>query len=151
MVNATLEDINAEILKYQALAEGVGDTRIDETSKIDGFKVTSNKLVFEEENVFLALTFNSNIKKISCVFYLTYIDDDFVDVQISKVGLAASEKNIENYRRDPSLIDRYWEKHYIPKYKEIFKYLRRSKVKYRFVEKMPPTLKKNRMNEVVYE
>jgi hypothetical protein len=151
MVEATLEKINAEILKYQNLTVDVGDTRIIKSSKEEKIKVTSDEMMFEEENVYMYLTFNPNVKKVICVFYLTKIDEEFVDMMISKVGLLTTEQNIRNYGKDPSLIDAYWNKKFIIKYKEIMRYLRKTKVKYQFQERFKPTMNKNRFNEIVYE
>ena len=152
MITATLEQINSEIVKYYSLAEGIGDIGILNSSKIEKSKVTSNELFFEDDNVHMYLTFHPNIKnkKVGCVFLLTDIDDEFVEELISRVGLPTTQENIENYKRDPSLIEKFWNDRFIKKYNEIMKYLRRSKVKYQFREKLPPVLKKNRHNEVVY-
>ncbi len=149
MVEARQEKINAEILKFQSLAEGIGDTRIIESSNVENLKVVSNELFFEEDNVHLYLTFNVNVKKIKCMIYITEIDSDYVEMLISRVGLLITEENIQNYRRDPTLIEKYWNDEFIPKYNELFKYLRRSKTKYLFQERFKPTFNKNRNNEIV--
>ena len=96
MVNATLEDINAEMLKYTSLADEIGDTEIIKSSKVDKYKITSDELFFEEENVYMYLTFNVNIKKINCVFYLTEIDSDYAETLMSRIGLPTTEENIQN-------------------------------------------------------
>ena len=149
MVEATLKDLNAEILKYQSLTEGITDTRIIKSSKEEKFKIISDELFFEEDNVHLYLTFNPNVKKIRCIIYLTEIDSDFVEMMISRVGLTTTEANIQNYQRDPTLVEKFWNAEFIPKYNELMKYLRRTKIKYHFQEKFKPTFNKNRNNEIV--
>ena len=149
MVQATLNDINAEILKYQSLAEGIADTRIIKSSNVEKFKIVSDELFFEEDNVHIYLTFNSNVKKIRCIIYLTEINSEFVEMMISKVGLPVTEENIQNYQRDPTLIEKYWNDEFIKKYNEMMKYLRRSKIKFLFQERFKPTFSKNRNNEIV--
>ena len=149
MVNATLEDINAEIEKYASLAEGIGDTEIKKSSKIDGSKIKSDVLFFEDENVQMQLSFNINTKKIICVFCLTEIDSDYVETLLSKIGLPTTEESIQNYKRDPTMIEKFWNDRFIKKYNEVMKYLRRSKIKYNFQEKFAPEFNKNRNNEIV--
>ena len=149
MVNATLEDINAEMLKIVSLVDEIGDTEIIKSSQVDKNKITSDELFFENENVYMYLTFNVNIKKISCVFYLTEIDSDYAETLLSKIGLPTTEENIQNYRRDPTMVEKFWNDRFIPKYNELMKYLRKSKIKYHFQEKFKPTFKKNRNNEIV--
>lgn len=149
MVQATLNDINAEILKYQSLAEGIADTRIIKSSNVEKFKIVSDELFFEEDNVHIYLTFNSNVKKIRCIIYLTEINSEFVEMMIRRVGLPTTEENIQNYQRDPTLIEKYWNDEFIKKYNEMMKYLRRSKIKFLFQERFKPTFSKNRNNEIV--
>ncbi|WP_371806737.1 hypothetical protein [Candidatus Lokiarchaeum ossiferum] len=145
----TLESINADIRKYQALTEGIGDTKILETSNKDKSKIVSDKLFFEEDCVYLYLTFNVNIKKVKCILYVTEINPDFVETMISRVGLLCTEENIENYSRDPTLIEKFWNDEFVKKYNELFKSLRRSKIKYLFKEKLKPAFSKNQFNEIV--
>ncbi len=149
MIEATLKEINAEILKYQSLTEGIADTRIIQTSKEEKLKIISDELFFEEDKVHIYLTFNPNIKKIRCIIYLTEINCDFVETMISRVGLPVTEENIQNYQRDPTLIEKYWNVEFIKKYNELMKYLRRSKIKFLFQERFQPTFNKNRDNEIV--
>ena len=149
MIEATLKEINAEIIKYQSLTEGIADTRIKKTSKEEKFKVISDELFFEEDNVHIFLTFNPNVKKIRCIIYLTEINSDFVETMISRVGLPVTEENIRNYQRDPTLIEKYWNDEFIKKNNELMKYLRRSKIKFLFQERFKPTFNKNRDNEIV--
>ena len=149
MIETSLKAINDEILKYQGLAEGIGDTMIIKSSKEEELKVVSNKLFFEEDNVYLYLIFNSNIKRIKCVLYVTEINREFVETMISRVGLRITEENIQNYQRDPTMVEKFWNHRFIKKYNELMKYLRRSKIKYQFQEKFKPTFSKNRDNEVV--
>ncbi len=149
MVNATLENINAEIQKYASLADGIGDTHIKISSKLDGSKIKSDILFFEDENVLMQLSFNINTKKIICVFCLTEIDGDYVETLLSKIGLPTTEESIQNYKRDPSMIEKFWNDRFIKKYNEIMKYLRKSKIKYNFQEKFAPEFNKNRNNEIV--
>ena len=149
MVEASLKEINAEILKYQSLTEGIADTKIIKSSNVENFKVISDELFLEEDNVHLYLTFNSNIKKIRCIIYLTEINSDYVEMMISRVGLPETEENIQNYQRDPTLVEKYWNDEFIKKYNELMKYLRRSKIKFLFQERFKPTFNKNRNNEIV--
>lgn len=149
MIETSLEAINAEILKYQELAEGIGDTRIITSSYEKKLKVVSDKLLFEDDNVYIYLAFNSKIKRIKCVLILTEIDRDFVEMMISKVGLLATEENIQNYQQDPTMVEKFWNHVFVKKYNELMKYLRRSKIKYVFQEKFKPTFSKNRNNEIV--
>ena len=149
MVEATLKEINAEILKYKSLTEGIADTRIIKSSKEDKFKIISDELFFEEDNVHIYLTFNSNIKKIRCIIYLTEISSDYVEMMISRVGLPVTEENIQNYQRDPTLVEKFWNDEFIKKYNELMKYLRRSKIKFLFQERFKPAFNKNRNNEIV--
>jgi hypothetical protein len=149
MLIATLENINAEMLKYASLAEEIGDIEIIHSSKVEKTKVMSDELFFEEENVYMYLTFNSNIKKIKCVFYLTEIDSEFVEALMSKIGLLTTEENVQNYKRDLTMIDKYWNARFITKYNEVLKKLRKSKIKYLFLEKFKPVYNKNRFNEIV--
>jgi len=149
MVEANLNDMNAEILKYQSLTEGISDTRIVKSSNNEKFKIMSDELFFEEDNVHLYLTFNSNNKKIRCIFYVTEINSDFVEMMISRVGLPTTEENVQNYQRDPTLVEKFWNAEFTPKYNELMKYLRRTKIKYLFQEKFKPTFSKNRNNEIV--
>ena len=132
-----------------ALAEGIGDTEILDSAKVEKSNVMSNELFFEDENVYMYLTFNSNIKKVKCVFCLTEIDSDYVETLMTKIGLPTTEQNIQNYKRDVTMIEKYWNDRFIKKYKERMKYLRRSKIKYYFKENLKPTLNKNRNNEIV--
>ncbi|QEE14407.1 hypothetical protein DSAG12_00220 [Promethearchaeum syntrophicum] len=149
MVKATLKDLNAEILKYQSLTEGIADTTIIKSSKEEKIKISSDELFIEEDNVHIYLTFNPNVKKIRCIIYLTEVDSDFVEMMISRVGLPTTETNIQNYQRDPTLVEKYWNAEFIPKYNELMKYLRRSKIKFLFQERFKPTFNKNRNNEIV--
>ncbi|MHA1767924.1 MAG: hypothetical protein ACTSWX_16605 [Promethearchaeota archaeon] len=48
MVEANLDDMNAEIRKYQSLTEGITDTRILKSSHQEKFKTKSDELKFEE-------------------------------------------------------------------------------------------------------
>ncbi len=149
MVEGTLKDMNAEILKYQSLTEGIADTRIIKTSNVEKFKIISDELFFEEDNVHIYLTFNSNIKKIRCIIYLTEINSEFVEMMISRVGLPVTEENIQNYQRDSTLVEKFWNDEFKKKYNELMKYLRRSKIKFLFQEKFKPAFNKNRNNEIV--
>ena len=149
MVEATIKDINVEILKYQSLTDGIADTRIIKSSNAEKFKIISDELFFEEDNVHIYLTFNSNIKKIRCIIYLTEINSDYVEMMISRVGLPVTEENVQNYQRDPTLVEKYWNDEFKKKYNELMKYLRRSKIKFLFQEKFKPTFSKNRNNEIV--
>ena len=149
MIEATLKEINAEILKYQSLTEGIADTKIIKSSKEEKLKITSDELFFEEDHVHIYLTFNPNVKKIRCIIYLTEINSDYVEMMISRVGLPTTEANIQNYQRDPTLVEKFWNAEFIPKYNELMKYLRRSKIKFLFQEKFKPTFNKNRNNEIV--
>ncbi len=149
MVTATIDDINAEMTKFATLVEGVADAEILENSHVDKFKVISNELHIIDENVFMYLTFNSNIKRIKCVFYLTDIDEDYIESLITKVGLPATDQNIQNYKRDPTLVAKYWNDRFLKTFKEILKKLRKLKIKYQFQERFPPTYNKNRDNEIV--
>ena len=149
MVNAKLEDLNAEILKYASLMDEIGETQIIKSSKVDKFKIKSDELFFEEENVYMYLTFNTNIKKINCVFYLTEIDSDYAETLMNRIGLPTTEENIQNYKRDPTMVEKFWNDRFIKKYNEIMKYLRRSKIKFQFQERFKPTFNKNRNNEIV--
>jgi hypothetical protein len=149
MIETSLEAINNEILKYQGLAEGIGDTQIIKSPHEDKVKVVSDKLFFEEDHVYLYLIFNSNIKKIKCVLYITEINSEFVEMMISRVGLRVTEENIQNYQRDPTMVEKFWNHIFVKKYNELMKYLRRSKIKYQFQEKFKPTFSKNRNNEIV--
>ncbi len=149
MVEGTLKDMNAEILKYQSLTEGIADTRIIKSSKEEKFKIISDELFFEEDNVHIYLTFNSNIKKIRCIIYVTEINSDYVEMMISRVGLPVTEENIQNYQRDPTLVEKFWNDEFKKKYNELMKYLRRSKIKFLFQEKFKPAFNKNRNNKIV--
>ncbi len=149
MIEGTLKDMNAEILKYQSLTEGIADTRIIKSSNVEKFKIISDELFFEEDNVHIYLTFNSNNKKIRCIIYLTEINSDFVEMMISRVGLPVTEENIQNYQRDPTLVEKFWNDEFKKKNNELMKYLRRSKIKFLFQEKFKPTFSKNRNNEIV--
>ena len=149
MLSASLENINAEMLKYASLAEEIGDVEMLQSSKVEKTNVMSDELFFEEENVYMYLTFNSNTKKIKCVFYITEIDSEFVEALMSKIGLPTTEENVQNYSRDLTMIEKYWNSRFIKKYNELLKYLRRSKIKYQFQEKFKPVFNKNRYNEVV--
>ncbi|MHA1647049.1 MAG: hypothetical protein ACTSVU_06415 [Promethearchaeota archaeon] len=150
MVGANLEAINAEIIKYQTLTEGFGDTQIIKSSKEERLKVVSDTLFFEEDMVYLYLTFNPNLQKVKCILYLTELNPDFVEMMISRVGLAATEENIQNYQRDPTLVEKFWNAVFIKKYNELMKYLRRSKIKLQYQERFKPAFKKNRNNEIVF-
>ena len=149
MVEPTLETINENIRKYQVLTEGIGDTQIIESSNVEKSKIVSDKLFFEEDCVYLYLTFNPNMKKVKCIMYVTEINPDFVEMLISRVGLLVTEENIENYSRDPTLIEKFWNDSFVKKYNELFKLLRKSKTKYIFQEKLKPAFSKNRFNEIV--
>ena len=149
MVEGTLKDMNAEILKYQSLTEGIADTRILKSSNAEKFKIISDELFLEEDNVHIYLTFNSNIKKIRCIIYLTEINSEFVEMMISRVGLPVTEENIQNYQRDPTLVEKFWNDEFKKKYNELMKYLRRSKIKFLFQEKFKPAFNKNRNNKIV--
>ena len=149
MIEGTLKDMNAEILKYQSLTEGIADTRIIKSSNVEKFKIISDELFFEEDNVHIYLTFNSNIKKIRCIIYLTEINSEFVEMMIRRVGLPVTEENIQNYQRDPTLVEKFWNDEFKKKNNELMKYLRRSKIKFLFQEKFKPAFNKNRNNEIV--
>ena len=149
MLSASLENINTEMLKYASLAEKIGDVEMLQSSKVEKTKVMSDELFFEEENVYMYLTFNSNIKKIKCVFYITEIDSEFVEALMSKIGLPINEENVQNYSRDLTMIEKYWNSRFIKKYNEVLKHLRRAKIKYQFQEKFKPVYNKNRFNEIV--
>ena len=95
------------------------------------------------------MTFNPTIKKIHCVIYLTEIDNAFVEKILSHVGLPTTEENIQNYQRDPTLIERFWNDRFIAKYTELMKYLRKSKMPFQLQEKFKPAFNKNRNNEIV--
>lgn len=150
MVKATIEAINMEIKKYQALAEGFGDTKILNNGTTKRLNVYSNYLVFQEDYVYLYLKYHQNVKKIKAYFCLTNIDEEYVESLLSRVGLPTTEQNIQNYARDPSMIAKFWNDRFIKQYNEIFKYLRKTKIKYLFKEKFAPMLNKNRFNEVVF-
>lgn len=149
MADLTLETINADIRKYQALTEGIGDTQIIKSTNENKSKIVSDSIFFEEDCVYLYLTFNPNIKKVKCFLYVTEINPDFVEMMISRVGLLTTEENIENYSRDPTLIEKFWNDVFVKKYNELFKLLRRSKIKYIFQEKLKPAFSKNQFNEIV--
>jgi hypothetical protein len=152
MVDATLAGMNAEILKYQTFSQEMGDTRIIPSipsSSGEKCKILSDELLFESENIHLFLTFNATIKKVKCVIYVTEIEGEFVEKMISQVGLPVTEANIQNYRRDPTLVEKFWNEAFIKKYIELLKYLRKSKMTYQFQEKFKPVLNKNRNNEIV--
>ena len=152
MISATLENINTELLKFASIAEEIGDIEIIESSKVEKTRVMSNELHFEEENVYMYLTYNEkNINKpVKCVFYITEIDSEFVAALMDKIGLPTTEENIQNYKRDLTMIEKYWNVRFIKKYNEVLKKLRRAKIKYLFQEKFKPVYNKNRNNEFVY-
>ena len=147
MVVATLESINGLIIKCQGFAYGIGDTKVLITAKEGMMKITSNELHFEEDNVFLYFSFNPNIKKIKCTFTVTEIDAEYVESLIKKVGLLPTDENIDNYGRDPTLVEKFWNKKFMIKYNELMKYLRKSKIKYSFYEKFKPAYNKNSNGE----
>ncbi len=149
MIETSLDAINAEIQKIQPLTEGIGDTQIISASNEGKLKVVSDKLYFEEDNVYLYLTFNPNLKNVKCIFYVTEINSDFVETMITRVGLLATDVNIQNYSRDPTMVDKFWNDVFVKKYNELFKYLRRTKMKMIFQEKFPPAFNKNRENQIV--
>ena len=149
MIDATLTNINSEIIKYQLLTQDMGDTQIIPSSNNDKNKIVSDEILFEDENAHLYLTFNPTIKKIHCVIYLTEIDNAFVEKILSHVGLPTTEENIQNYQRDPTLIERFWNDRFIAKYTELMKYLRKSKMPFQLQEKFKPAFNKNRNNEIV--
>jgi flagellar capping protein FliD len=70
-------------------------------------------------------------------------------MMISRVGLQTTEENIQNYQRDPTLVEKFWNNEFVKKYNELMKYLRRSKIKFLFQEKFKPAFNKNRNNEIV--
>lgn len=149
MARPTLETINAEIRKYQALAEGIGDTEILKSSTVEDGKLISDTIFFEEDNVYMYLIVYPNHQNIKCILYVTEINPEFVEMMISRVGLLITEENIQNYGRDPTLIQKFWNDVFTVKYNEIFKLLRRSKIKYIFKEKFKPMFNRNRENEIV--
>ncbi len=149
MINATLTNINSEIIKYQLLTQDMGDTQIIPSSNNNKNKIVSDEILFEDENAHLYLTFNPTIKKIHCVIYLTEINNAFVEKILSHVGLPTTEENIQNYQRDPTLIERFWNDRFIAKYTELMKYLRKSKMPFQLQEKFKPAFNKNRNNEIV--
>jgi predicted PilT family ATPase len=148
MLEATLKSINSEILKLQSIAEE-GDTRIISSTNMEKSLVISDELLFEEEQVHLYLSFSPTLKKIKCVFYITEIDPEFVETMIRQVGLPVTTENIQNYQRDPTLIEKFWNETFIKKYNELMKYFRKNKMAVFFKEKFPPAFNKNRNNEVV--
>jgi hypothetical protein len=149
MVATTLDGLNSEILRYQSLAQEMGDTRIIPSAIQDKLKIVSNELLFEDENVHLTLSLNPTSQKIACTLYVTEIDEVFVGKILRQVGLPLTEANIENYQRDPTLIEKFWNDRFIAKYNELMKYFRKSKMSLIFLEKFKPAFSKNSKNEIV--
>lgn len=149
MLAPSLNALNSEIRIYQKLIQDCGDTRIIPSTNSDPSKVMSDELLVIDENIHIYLTFLPSIQKIKCVIYVTEIDSMFVEQVLTRVGLRATEANLQNYQRDPTLVEKYWNERFIEKYHELMKYFRKTKITCVYQEKFQPTFNKNQQNEIV--
>lgn len=130
------ESVHQELLQIYAKIKDYGDIEILPNARVEKFKIIADELFFEEENVHFILTYHQRLKKFKGNFYLTEINPDFIAELIEKIGIVASNANINKYMHDETLQDKFWEKEFRVKYNELMKYLRRKKINCSYSERL---------------
>ena len=134
------ESVNDQLLQIFDKVHEFGDCEIISSARAEKFKLISDELFFEEESVYFYLTYHERLKKFKGTFYLTDINPDFIATLIEKIGINASNQNINKYMHDETLQEKFWEKEFRVKYNELMKYLRRKKINCIYAEKLTTPL-----------